>query len=191
MPLPRLPYASVDALFAREALAEEDPGTRALIADLRHVKKRGEFSRGEFLRMSRWKSPRAAPHYARNTAAQIRRVSRAVLAARSEARRIALLTSLHGVSVPVASAILTLIDPKRYGVLDIRVWQLLHALGAVDGKPGGRGFGAGDWESYLACLRPAARGLGVSVRIAEYTLFHCHRRFQLGRLYDPLRLKPR
>ena len=125
--------------------------------------------------MSRWKSPRAAPHYARNTAAQIRRVSRAVLAARSEARRIALLTSLHGVSVPVASAILTLIDPKRYGVLDIRVWQLLHALGAVDGKPGGRGFGAGDWESYLACLRPAARGLGVSVRIAEYTLFHCHR----------------
>ena len=132
MPVQRLPYASVDALFAREVLAEEDPGTRALIADLRHVKKRGEFSRGEFLRMSRWKSPRAAPHYARNTAAQIRRVSRAVLAARSEARRIALLTSLHGVSVPVASAILTLIDPKRYGVLDIRVWQLLHALGAVD-----------------------------------------------------------
>jgi len=191
VPVQRLPYASIDALFAREALAEEDPGTRALIGDLRHVKKRGEFSRGEFLRMSRWKSPRAAPHYARNTAAQVRRVSRAVLAARSEARRIALLTSLHGVSVPVASAILTLIDPKRYGVLDIRVWQLLHALGAVDGKPGGRGFGAGDWESYLACLRQAARGLGVSVRIAEYTLFHCHRRFQLGRLYDPLRLKPR
>ena len=91
----------------------------------------------------------------------------------------------------MASAILTLIDPKRYGVLDIRVWQILHALGSVGDKPGGRGFGARDWESYLACLRPTARALGVSVRIAEYTLFHCHRRFQLGRLYDPLRLKPR
>ncbi len=131
MPVKRLPYASVDALLAREALAEEDPGTRALIAELRHVKKRGEFSRAEFLRMSRWKSPRAAPHYARNTAARIRRVSRAVLATRSESRRIELLTGLRGVSIPVASAILTLIDPKRYGVLDIRVWQLLHALGAV------------------------------------------------------------
>ena len=54
MPVHRLPYASIDALFAREVLAEEDPGTRALIADLQHVKKRGEFSRGEFLRMSRW-----------------------------------------------------------------------------------------------------------------------------------------
>jgi len=184
VPVKRLPYASVDALLAREALAEEDPGTRGLLADLRHVKKRGEFSRGEFLRMSRWKSPRAGPHYVRNSAAQIRRVSRAVLASRSEARRMTLLTSLHGVSVPVASAILTLIDPKRYGVLDIRVWQILHALGAVEGKPAGRGFDADDWEAYLGCLRPAAQRLGVSVRIAEYTLFHCHRRFQLGRLYD-------
>ena len=48
-----------------------------------------------------------------------------------------LLTSLAGVSVPVASAILTLIDPRRYGVLDIRVWQLLVALGVMDGKPAG------------------------------------------------------
>ena len=69
-------------------------------------------------------------------------------------------------------------------MLDIRVWQLLHALGAVHGKAAGRGFHADDWAAYLACLRPAARRLGVSVRIAELTLFHCHRRFQLGRLYD-------
>jgi hypothetical protein len=94
------------------------------------------------------------------------------------------LTALHGVSVPVASAILTLIDPRRYGVLDIRVWQLLHALGAVDRRPAGRGFDAADWERYLACLRPHATRLGASVRLVEYTLFHCHRRFQVGRLYD-------
>ena len=184
MPVKRLPYASVDALLAREALAEEDPGTHALIAELRHVKKRGEFSRAEFLRMSRWKSPRAAPHYARNTAARIRRVSRAVLASRSESRRIELLTGLRGVSIPVASAILTLMDPKRYGVLDIRVWQLLHALGAVSEHPGGRGFDAADWVRFLACLRRLAPRLGASVRIVEFTLFHCHRRFQVGRLYD-------
>jgi hypothetical protein len=180
----RVPYASLDALMAREALSAEDAATRRLIASLRHVRARGEFSRAEFLRMSRWKSPRAAPHYARNSAAAIRRVSRAVLATRSERRRIELLTGLHGVSVPVASAILTLIDPRRYGVLDIRVWQLLHALGAVDRRPGGRGFDAADWERYLACLRPQAARLRASVRLVEYTLFHCHRRFQVGRLYD-------
>jgi hypothetical protein len=109
-----------------------------------------------------------------------------VLAARSERGRLTALSSLSGVSVPVASAILTLIDPRRYGVLDIRVWQLLHALGAVRTRPGGRGFEARHWDEFLGCLRPAARRLGTTVRAVEYTLFHCHRRFQLGRLYDPV-----
>lgn len=184
MPVARVPYASVGALLGAEPLAREDAGTRALIAELRHVVRRGEFTRAEFLRMAHWKSPRAAPHYARNSAATVRAISRAALAERDEARRLALLTSLHGVSVPVASAILTLLDPRRYGVLDIRVWQLLHAMGAVEGKPAGRGFSAADWLAYLACLRAGAKASGASVRIVEYTLFQCHRRLQLGRLYD-------
>ncbi len=162
---------------------DEDPGTLELIQRLGHVRSRGEFSRMEFLRMCRWKSPRAMPHYARNSPARIRKVSRAALGTRSERRRIELLTSLSGVSVPIASAILTLIDPRRYGVLDIRVWQLLFALRAVGSKPGGRGFTARDWLHYLAELRDQARRLGVSARAVEYTLFHCHRRLQAGRLY--------
>ncbi len=166
-------------------MCAEDPGTRELIGLLRDVRGRGEFSRAEFLAMCRWKSPRAAPHYARNSAAAVRRASRAALATRNERDRMDALCSLRGVSVPIASAILTLVEPKRYGVLDIRVWQLLHALGAVHGKRGGRGFHPRDWEAYLACLRPAARRLRVSVRAVEYTLFHCHRRFQEGRLYEP------
>ena len=184
MPVARVPYASVGALLGREPLAIEDAGTRALIAELKHVRRRGEFTRAEFLRMAHWKSPRAAPHYARNRPASIRKISRAVLAERDETRRLALLTSLHGVSVPVASAILTLLDPRRYGVLDIRVWQLLHAMGAVEGNPAGRGFSVTDWLAYLACLREGAKVSGASARIVEYTLFQCHRRLQLGRLYD-------
>ena len=164
-------------------MRDEDPATLELIRRLGHVGSRGEFSRAEFLRMCRWKSPRAMPHYARNSAARIRRVSRAALATRSERRRIELLTSLRGVSVPVASAILTLIDPRRYGVLDIRVWQLLFVLEAVQWKPGGRGFTVRDWEHYLGVLRLHARRLGTSVRAVEYTLFRCHRKWQTGRLY--------
>lgn len=76
-------------------------------------------------------------------------------------------------------------------MLDIRVWQLLHALRAVDKRPAGRGFDAADWQRYLACLRPQATRLGASVRIVEYTLFHCHRRFQVGRLYDRVAPQPR
>jgi len=184
VPVEPLPYATLEALFAREAICDEDPSTGALIARLRRVRRRREFSRGEFLLMCRWKTPRAAPHYQRNSAARVRRAARAALTARDERGRLEALTALSGVSVPVASAILTLIDPRRYGVLDIRVWQLLHALGAVSRKASGRGFSIRDWEDYLVCLRAIARARRLSVRAVELTLFHCHRRFQSGRLYD-------
>ena len=177
-------YRTITALLRRELVLEEDPGTLELIGRLAHVRTRGEFSRAEFLRMCRWKSPRAMPHYVRNSAARIRRVSRAALASRSERQRMELLTGLRGVSVPIASAILTLIDPARYGVLDIRAWQLLFAMGVVERKPGGRGFAVSDWERYLTVLRLHARRLAISARVVEYTLFCCHRRWQTGRLYD-------
>jgi hypothetical protein len=186
VPLGRVGYRSVGDLLAAEPLAAEYPATAALIGRLRHVRRSGEFSRAEFVEMARWKSPRAMPLYRRHRAARIRALSRKVLATRSEPRRMELLTELSGVSVPVASAILTLIDPRRYGVLDIRVWQLLWALGAVDRRPAGRGFTVADWLVYLAELRGHARGLGVSVRTVELTLFERHRRAQRGRLYDPV-----
>ena len=83
-----------------------------------------------------------------------------------------------------ASAILTLIDPERYGVLDIRGWQLLFSIRSVSANRRGRAFTPVQWVQYLTRLRGHARALGVSARTIEYTLFHCHRRLQRGRLYD-------
>ncbi len=151
---------------------------------MREARRRGTLGRRQFLLMCRWKSPRAARQYGRNSAPVVRRALALALAARSERRRIEPLLALHGVSVPVASAILTLLDPRRYGVLDIRVWQLLFAMDAVRWRPSGRGFTARDWEHYLLALRREAERLAVPVRAVEYSLFCCHRRLQRGRLYD-------
>src|SRR5262245_44784246 len=106
MPVGRIGHRSLGALLAAEPLAPEYPGTTELIRRLRHVRRAGEFSRAEFIEMCRWKSPRALPLYRRHRATRIRRLSRAVLATRSEGRRMELLTTLAGVSVPVASSIL-------------------------------------------------------------------------------------
>jgi len=162
VPLKRVPYRSLRALLRRELVREEDPPTAALIRRLAHVKRAGRFTRGEFLAMCRWKSPRARLHY----------------------ERIAALTVLPGVSVATASAILTLIDPLNYGVLDIRCWQLLFHIRSVKGNESGRAFTIAQWEQYLTRLRGHARALDVSARMIEYTLFHCHRKLQRGRLYD-------
>ncbi|HET7876430.1 MAG TPA: hypothetical protein VFN71_13000 [Methylomirabilota bacterium] len=151
---------------------------------LRPSRRRGWLTRPEFIEMCRWKSPRALPRYRLNPAAAVRRVTRAVLASRSERRRLALLTALSGVNVPVASAILTLLEPRRYGVLDIRAWQLLHAFGVVASRPDGRGFTFVHWRQYLDVLRAEARALGISTRAVEFTLFCAHQKFQSGRLYD-------
>jgi len=184
VPLNRVPYRSLRALLRRELVHEEHPPTAALIRRLAHVKRAGRFTRGEFLAMCRWKSPRTRLHYERNSPATIRRVSAAALGARTERERIAALTALPGVSVATASAILTLIDPLNYGVLDIRCWQLLFHIRSVKGNESGRAFTIPQWEQYLTRLRGHARALDVSARMIEYTLFHCHRKLQRGRLYD-------
>ena len=184
-------YPSLPALLAAVLVSEDDPATVALVRRLAPIRQRGWFTRSEFLAMCRWKSPRSIRHCERNGPARIRSVSRALLATRDEGQRLALLTALSGVSVPTASAILTLVDPRRYGVLDIRVWQLLYAMGTVGRRPHGVGFTAGDWLTYLATLRQAAREAGTTVRLAEYSFFLCHRNHQIGTLYDRRPARPR
>jgi hypothetical protein len=84
----------------------------------------------------------------------------------------------------MASAILTLVDPNRYGVLDIRVWQLLFAIDSVRTNPRGVGFSFENWYDYLRRLRYHAREIGVSARTIERTLFEYHREVQQGKLYE-------
>jgi hypothetical protein len=123
----------------------------------------------------------------KNSPARIRRQTAMALASRDERAQLEALTALDGVAAPTASAILTLTNPRRYAVIDIRVWQLLFELGSVRTKPGGVGFTFNEWRDYLAVLRLHATQLRVSVRAVEYSLFLYHRRVQEGVLYGARR----
>ena len=78
---------------------------------------------------------------------------------------------------------MALTDPKRYAVIDIRVWQLLYALKSVGSNPDGVGFTFNNWYQYLKKLRYWADYFGVPVRLVEYTLFLYHQEIQEGTLY--------
>lgn len=52
--------------------------------------------------------------------------------AEETAKRLAHLTNLAGVNVPVGSAFLQFIDPDRYVVVDERLWTVLRRAGALD-----------------------------------------------------------
>ena len=165
VPLRRPPHASLVALLSRELTRQEHPPTAALIRELAGARARGSFTRAEF-KDCRWKSPPRAVICGGELGGAHPRGLAAVLATRSERRRMELLTGLRGVGVPMASAILTLLDPRRYGVLDIRAWQLLFAIRSVSANRAARASPIAQWEQYLDALRsPAAR---TTVAI-EYT----------------------
>jgi hypothetical protein len=95
-----------------------------------------------------------------------------------------LLTSLYGVSIPMASSILMLTKPQRYGVIDIRVWQLLYEMGSVRTNANGVGFNFKNWRQYLTILRYYANKYKVGARDIERTLFRVHVLYQKGILYN-------
>jgi len=183
MALKELPYPNVSALINDCLSTEEDEETLDLIHRLRRVRGRGYLTRGELEAVCNWKSARAIQHVKSNTASEVRRATGRALTARSERRRLAELTALRGVSVPMASAILMFLDPRRYGVIDIRVWQLLYEVGAVTKKPAGIAFDFNNWYQFLMIVRHFAKKLKVKARDIERTLFGAHQKYQKGRLY--------
>jgi hypothetical protein len=173
----------LEPLIRRHLSTREDEGTARLCRELRPARARGYLTRSELLAVCRWKSPRAIHRVLANTDKQVRVATALALGTRSEPRRLECLVRLKGVSVPMASAVLTSVDPRRYGVIDIRVWQLLHARGAVSLNAEGVGLSGNNWQQFLAVIRHFARKLRVKARDVERALFDAHRARQKGRLY--------
>jgi hypothetical protein len=175
--------STLEELLKKNLSGKEDRKTQWLISSLAKVKERGYFTKKEFLQMGMWKSPRPKRQYLKNPEWKIISVSRRMFYTGYEKRRMELLTSLSGVSIPTASAILTLTDPKNYGVIDIRVWQVLYLYGVVNTNSCGKNFTFKNWFNYLMLLRRHAAKFGVSARDVERTLFNHHKKIQEGKLY--------
>ncbi len=162
--------------------AEDEAETKALKSQFRQaVEERKPFylTGAEFERILRWKLRgqygRGAARRAVHTDKVVREGTRATFAISSDdfeyelETRMGILTALRGVAVPVASAILALACPERYGVIDFRVWRQLF-----DKEKAG-GFTLGDYKRYMAAIRRLAGELGwlpqeVDAAIWEYDL---------------------
>jgi hypothetical protein len=178
-------FPDIPSLLSACLVHDEYPDTAPLIASLSHVREVGYFTRSEFLSMCKWKEQRERrrQHWISNTEDEVQMLSARALGASDEARRILHLCRLRGVGIPVASAFLTLVDPEHYGVIDIRVWQLLAFYQEVDYDPEGRALQVLHWLDYLDKIRMWAGEINVSVRAIERTLFQHHRDIQTEQLY--------
>ena len=173
----------LESLVRKPLGGPDDEDTAALCRRFRAARRRGYLTKGEFVDACVWKSPRPIRYVRANTHHRVRAATSAVLATRDEGLRLDALLSLKGVSVPMASAILMFLDPKRYGVIDIRAWQLLYAERVVTDNAKGTKFTLEQWLQFLGILRRLASRLGVTARAVELTLFNVHKARQEGTLY--------
>lgn len=184
MALGRMAGARLEPLVRAHLLTDKDERVTHLVRRLRPARERGYLTLADLEEVCNWKSPRAIWQIRRNSAATVRDTTGRALRSRDERARVLALIELQGVSIPMASAVLTLLYPRRYGVIDIRVWQLLHQLGSVSGNGAGVGLRVNDWLQFLDVVRRLSSALRVTARRAERTLFDIHRAHQLGLLYE-------
>ncbi len=184
MPIKDVPYSKLEPLIKENLETEEHGPTYELIMEFRAVKNRGYLTKKDLEQVCQWKSPRAIWLIRENSSYLVRKRTADAFSTHSEKRKLALLTDLRGVSVPMASSILMLHNPKRYGVIDIRVWELLYKVGAVNTKPKGVGLGFKEWYRFLMIIRHFADKFNVKARDIERTFFIVHKMFQEGKLYD-------
>jgi hypothetical protein len=128
------------------------------------VRSRGFLTRGEFLELCRWKTPRSAPLCAANDEEYVNSVTRAALAADNERLRIEALRLLAGVSWPTASAILHFCSRDPYPILDVRaLWSLSVRQPSKYDFP--------FWNQYTTFLRRLAGRLRISMRDLDRALW--------------------
>jgi hypothetical protein len=157
----RFPESSVRFLAARYSYPAE-----SLIVDEigPTVRRRGWYTRGEFLETARWKSPRIASRAAQNPADAIVEITRAALSADAEELRIWAPQALAFVGWPVASVLLHFGHRDRYPILDFRALESL-------GVPKPTVYSMPFWLAYLATTRQLATNLGVDMRTLDRALW--------------------
>jgi len=80
-----------------------------------------------------------------------------------------ILCSLHGVGVPVASAVLALVFPEDYAVIDRRVWrQIFDADKTVFSTP--------DYKKYMRQIRCLANDLDWPAQEVDHAIWEFDRR---------------
>ncbi len=116
------------------------------------VKKSGYLSFNDFYQICMWKSARPKKRYLNNKES-IESVTKRALLETDEGRRIKILCELDGVGIATASAILTIIYPEKYAVIDVRDLEELNKI--IKNKIG-KTISINTWINYLAEMRKLA-----------------------------------
>lgn len=147
-----------------------------------NVKERGYLIFDEFYDICMWKSARQKNNYLRNIN-DVENCTKEVLIEDDEEIKIKKLCNLQGVGIPTASAILTIINPEKYAVIDIRC---LNQLKDMKYSINPESISIKTWISYLKIMRELGEKYNLSPRLIDQALFAMHRESQKKKDYENL-----
>ncbi len=145
------------------------------------IKERGYLNKKEFLSICLWKSRRPKPLYIQNDENFIIEQSRKAFCEQDEVKKIEYLTAFKGVEIATASAILSVVFPENYGIIDVRCIEALNNLKQIDFER----ITIQNWIKYISLLRDLSIELNLSCREIEKALF-AYNRIQLDEQYKNL-----
>ena len=183
MALKKIPYQSIDVILKKHLDDNESSYTAYLLNKIRAARKKGYLTKEEFILICNWKSPRSLQLVKQNTSNKIKSITKSVITSKDEGFVIKQLIKLKGVSIAMASALLMFLNPKKYPVIDIRVWQVLYELNLVTSNTSGKSLSINNWITYLDIIKEKAKEYNTTARKIEKAIFLAHQIYQDGNLY--------
>jgi len=134
------------------------------------ARKEGKLTFRNFLKIGLWKSFRQKPNYMKNKDT-VEKITQEAFLENDEAKKINLLCQLKGVSIPTASAILAVVYPDKYPVIDIRC---LETLVENEYEINSTSPTVKTWLYFLEITRGLAKEFNTTPREIDMALFALH-----------------
>jgi hypothetical protein len=117
----------------------------------------------------RWKSTRSIGYFGRNRRSDVLASVRGAIDVDDELDALRRLVALHGVRERVGSAILAVLRPSRYTVMDVRAWTTLIRFGYLDEHATEPWLAS--WVPYLDVCRGIASESALDLRTVDRALW--------------------
>jgi len=138
----------------------------------RNFRKNKTLSDEEFFKIIIWKSNRVKGKVLagiKKSNKSVKQIMREVYNANTSEEKIKLLTNIKGIGLPIASAILTVCYPKKFTILDYRVWDILFKDKKVKGKNPSKTIS--EYLDYVDICKNYAKKLKLSLRDFDRTMW--------------------
>jgi thermostable 8-oxoguanine DNA glycosylase len=136
------------------------------------TKKRGYLIFDDFYKICMWKSARQKQRYIKNKQ-KIGKITKKALIKKDEKEKIKILCDgLEGVGIPTASAILTVVFPQKYAIIDVRCLGVLREKFNIKIS---KYITVNSWLKYLSLMREISKENNITPRELDMVLFAMHR----------------